>query len=138
VIFLPDTDAFSVHLRGTDPGLSRRLVECIEAGRLRFSVVVSCELAYGAAKAAMAGDRRPADRVARLRKALEVEPLSGWAVDQYAQIRADLERRGELIGAMDLLLAAHAMALGATLVTANTREFTRVRGLRVENWRAVA
>jgi len=52
----------------------------------------------------------------------------------YAKIRADLKNRGEMIGANDLLIAAHARSLGLSLVTNNTREFGRVRGLSIENW----
>jgi tRNA(fMet)-specific endonuclease VapC len=52
----------------------------------------------------------------------------------YAQIRADLKKRGVMIGANDLLIAAHARSLGLTLITNNTREFRRVRNLSIENW----
>ncbi len=53
---------------------------------------------------------------------------------EYGDIRAELEAAGQPIGANDFLIAAHAYALGLTLVTNNTREFTRIRGLKVENW----
>ncbi|MCL4702880.1 MAG: PIN domain-containing protein [Burkholderiaceae bacterium] len=56
------------------------------------------------------------------------------AADHYADIRADLRRRGEMIGANDLSIAAHARALDAVLVTNNVREFRRVRNLKLENW----
>jgi tRNA(fMet)-specific endonuclease VapC len=52
----------------------------------------------------------------------------------YAELRADLEKRGQLIGPNDMLIAAHALALDAILVTDNVREFKRVKGLRIENW----
>lgn len=52
----------------------------------------------------------------------------------YARIRADLKVRGSMIGGNDLLIAAHARCIGLTLVTNNTREFSRIQGLRVENW----
>ena len=58
------------------------------------------------------------------------------AGEHYADIRADLKRRGETIGANDLMIAAHARSLGATLITNNMREFVRVSGLVVENWAA--
>ena len=54
----------------------------------------------------------------------------------YAAIRADLKKRGAMIGANDLFIAAHARALGLTLVTNNTAEFERVKGLEIENWTA--
>ncbi|WP_139458528.1 PIN domain-containing protein, partial [Bathymodiolus thermophilus thioautotrophic gill symbiont] len=52
----------------------------------------------------------------------------------YGDIRVDLEKRGRVIGALDMLIAAHAKSLGATIVTNNTKEFDRVVGLKVENW----
>ena len=65
---------------------------------------------------------------------IEVVPFGAEAAREYGSIRADLTRKGTLIGANDLLIAAHAKALGLTLVTNNTREFDRVEGLKVENW----
>jgi tRNA(fMet)-specific endonuclease VapC len=56
-----------------------------------------------------------------------------WA---YGDLRADLERRGEPIGSLDTLIAAHALSVNAVLVTNNTREFSKVRGLQLENWAA--
>ena len=63
-----------------------------------------------------------------------VEDFPGEAALEYGRVRADLKLRGEMIGANDLLIAAHAHCLGLTLVTNNTREFGRVRGLKLENW----
>lgn len=65
---------------------------------------------------------------------LPVLPLESPAETHYGRLRADLHRRGQPIGANDMLIAAHALALGATLVTDNVREFGRVTGLAVENW----
>jgi tRNA(fMet)-specific endonuclease VapC len=65
---------------------------------------------------------------------IPVLPLDTPADAEYGGIRAELEAAGQIIGANDLLIAAHAQALGLTLVTDNTREFDRVRGLKVENW----
>lgn len=65
---------------------------------------------------------------------IEVVPFDADAAAEYGVIRADLTRKGQLIGANDLLIAAHAKALGLILVTNNTREFDRVEGLKVENW----
>jgi tRNA(fMet)-specific endonuclease VapC len=134
VIYLPDTNAFSTHLRGRCPELSARLVDALEAGELRFSIVVCLELAYGARKAEIAGEKRPAQRVAKLRSILPVELLTDAVVAHYARIRVELEQKGRLIGGMDLLIAAHALALDAVIVTANVGEFSRVTGLKVEKW----
>ena len=65
---------------------------------------------------------------------MEVAPLSAGADHAYATLRADLELRGLVIGQNDMLIAAHALALDAILVTDNVREFKRVKGLKVENW----
>ena len=67
---------------------------------------------------------------------LPVMPFDTPADGEYGLIRAEPEAAGHLIGSNDLLIAAHARALGATLVTANVREFRRVRGLAVEDWQA--
>ena len=63
-----------------------------------------------------------------------VLPLEDAARDAYGRLRTSLERHGERIGAHDMLIAAHAIALGAILVTNNEKEFRRVKGLRIENW----
>jgi tRNA(fMet)-specific endonuclease VapC len=65
---------------------------------------------------------------------LEVIEWSAEAAEHYADIRANLKLRGEMIGANDLLIAAHARSLKAVLVTSNVREYCRVKGLKVENW----
>ncbi|MBQ8110450.1 MAG: type II toxin-antitoxin system VapC family toxin [Clostridia bacterium] len=65
---------------------------------------------------------------------IEVVPFDADAALAYGSIRADLTKKGNLIGANDMLIAAHAKALDLTLVTNNTREFNRVEGLKIENW----
>ena len=65
---------------------------------------------------------------------LPVAALPPECVEHYAAIRSDLERRGLIIGANDMWIAAHALALNLTLVTNNIREFNRIPGLNVENW----
>ena len=65
---------------------------------------------------------------------IQIVPFDVDAAIEYGVIRADLTRKGTLIGANDLLIAAHAKALGLTLVTNSTREFERVEGLKLENW----
>jgi tRNA(fMet)-specific endonuclease VapC len=65
---------------------------------------------------------------------LEIVPFDDAAALEYGRIRADLKRKGALIGANDLLIAAHAKSLALTLVTNNTREFERVEGLAIEDW----
>ena len=106
-------------------------------GRLRpgdvgMSVVTYLELAYGAWKS-RAVEANLAT-IEQLRSLVPVEPLGANAAVRYGRLRAALEKRGAPIGAYDLLIAAHALSLGLTLVTNNVREFSRVEGLRLENW----
>lgn len=95
------------------------------------SIVVAAELRYGAAKK---GAQRLIDQMELVLGALDVVPLDIPADGLYGQLRAGLEHAGAPIGANDLLIAAHALALGATIVTDNEREFSRVAGLPLENW----
>ncbi len=95
------------------------------------SVIVAAELRFGVAKNASFKFER---RVEETLQALVVEPFEPPADTAYGVIRANLEKQGRLIGANDLFIAAHALSLGCTLVTANEREFARIDGLRCENW----
>lgn len=106
---------------------------CLAAGdaRLCTSIIVACELQFGAAK--KASPRRTA-QIDALLASLAVVPLDRDADEHYARVRLHLERKGRLIGQNDLLVAAQALTLGAVLVTDNEREFRRVPDLEVENW----
>ena len=98
---------------------------------LLTSIIVACEMRFGAAKK---GSIPLTQRVDGVLASVEVAPLSAGGDQEYATLRAELERRGQLIGQNDMLIAAHALALDAILVTDNVREFKRVKRLRVENW----
>jgi tRNA(fMet)-specific endonuclease VapC len=105
------------------------------AGELRLSVMVLAELAFGAEKIrASLGETKFARRVDALRKQVEIELLGNDFPDHYAKVRVQLERTGWKIGDRDTIIAAHALALGAVMVTRNVDEFARVPGLKVENW----
>ena len=95
------------------------------------SIVTAAELRYGCARK---GSPRLLAQVEAILASIEILPLDVPADDEYAGIRAQLEAAGKSIGPNDLFIAAHAYAIGATLVTANVGEFQRVRGLRIENW----
>ena len=99
-----------------------------------MSVVTKAELLYGVE----VSPRRAQDAaaLAAFLPYVEVVALDDDAALHYAEIRADLKRRGAMIGANDLFIAAHARALGLTLVTNNTAEFERVSDLAIENWTA--
>jgi len=130
-MYLLDTDTCSYLMRRTHPALIDR-VRAFHAGELKVSVVTQYELEYGV---------RRSDRVEELGLVVaaflgnvEVLPFDVPAARRAAQVRGGLAASGTMIGSYDLLIAGHALALGATLVTNNTQEFGRVPGLRVENW----
>lgn len=95
------------------------------------SIIVACELRFGAAKS---GSSRLVQQIELIFEVLPVLSLEPPVDEHYATIRTNLEQSGTPIGANDLLIAAHALALGLTLITANTREFDRVPDLGVHNW----
>ncbi|MBM3342192.1 MAG: type II toxin-antitoxin system VapC family toxin [Betaproteobacteria bacterium] len=96
-----------------------------------ISVITAFELEVGALRAP---GKAYSEAVRLLIAELPVLPLEDSARTAYGQLRTALERRGEKIGAYDMLIAAHVLSLDATLVTNNEKEFKRVKGLKVENW----
>ena len=129
MLLLPDTNVFSAYFQRRDERLAARVAAAFP--HLRLSALVLAELEYGAAKSGLARHRA---RIGGLLANLMVEPFQREDSERYGQLRALLERRGEIIGTVDLLIAAQALRLGATIVTHNLREFTRVPGLKVEDW----
>jgi tRNA(fMet)-specific endonuclease VapC len=99
--------------------------------RIFTSVVVAAEMRYGSHK--KGSDKTTAD-VRGVLANVEVLPLGLDVIEHYARIRVELERAGTILGANDLLIAAHALATDSILVTHNLREFARVRGLKYEDW----
>ncbi len=95
------------------------------------SNIVACELRYGAARKQSS---KLTANVEQVLQCLSVLPLKEGVDEVYADIRRDLERCGLPIGHNDLLIAAHAVTLGLTVVTANQRGFARINQLTVENW----
>jgi tRNA(fMet)-specific endonuclease VapC len=95
------------------------------------SIIVAAELRYGCAKS---GSKRLLKAVEDILGEIAVLPFDVPADAEYGGIRAELEAAGKPIGSNDLLIAAHAYATSTTIVTANTDEFKRIRGLKVENW----
>jgi tRNA(fMet)-specific endonuclease VapC len=128
--YLLDTNILSDFLRNPDGRAVQRAALAGEA-TICTSIIVACELRYGALKK---GSVRLSERVEKLLESLEVLPLDKECDRQYAEIRLHLDQKGRPIGPDDLLIAAHALALDLTLVTASIEEFSRVSGLRVENW----
>jgi tRNA(fMet)-specific endonuclease VapC len=131
--YLLDTSVISDLVRNPQ-GLAAKRLARVGDETVCTSIVVACELRFGAAKAA---SRRLSDQIEQVLEPLDILPLESPVEHYYAEIRSALERRGTPIGPNDLLIAAHALALGLTLVTDNIREFSRVEGLAVENWLTV-
>ena len=127
---LLDTDVIS-RLMKEPAGASAGRLSQIGDDRVCTSIVVACELRFGAA---LRGSKRLAAAVERVLEAIPLLPLDQPADEHYALIRNDLQSRGTPIGPNDLMIAAQALCLGLTLVTENEREFSRVSELRVENW----
>ncbi|MFA5057764.1 MAG: type II toxin-antitoxin system VapC family toxin [Opitutaceae bacterium] len=133
MIFLPDTNAISAYLRGQDDGLVDRMQA--EFPHLRLSVIVVAEREFGFVHGATSPRQR--QRFDNLLSLVPVEPLTREDAAQYARIRSFLENRRQGIGPMDTLIAAQALRLGAMVVTHNTREFSRVPGLKCEDWQSI-
>lgn len=132
VRYLLDTNILSDLLRNPGGRAARRLAVVGETA-VCTSIVVACELRYGAARKV---SPQLSQRVEVLLGSLDVLPLDRDADRHYAEIRSHLDRLGQPIGPNDLLIAAHALALDLTLVTDNGEEFARVPGLSAENWLA--
>jgi tRNA(fMet)-specific endonuclease VapC len=129
--YMLDTDTCSYILKRSNQTVVKRL-RAVSVSDVCMSVITKSELLYGVE----VSPRREQDATA-LRAFLphvEVLELPDAAATHYAEIRADLKKRGQMIGANDLFIAAHARTLGLRLVTNNTAEFGRVRGLTLENW----
>ena len=103
-----------------------------EPGDVAVSSITVAELHYGVSKSTQPDRNREA--LAEFLLPLEVLPFDENASCHYGNIRSTLEKLGTVIGAMDLLIAAHARSLSLTLITNNLREFERVPGLRTDNW----
>lgn len=129
--YLLDTDVFSLMVKGRDEAINTRL-QTLEKGDAVLSVITTGEYFYGVAHAPVSALREK--RAKRLIDFFGVLPLESDVGAMYGAIRADLRAKGTPIGPNDLWLAAHAKAHGLVMVTRNTREFKRVKGLRAEDW----
>ncbi len=135
IAYLLDTNTVSVLIDRLDDPTNRVSIMIARCGveRVAINVIIAGEIWAGV-------DKRRSLRLREQASAV-VSSLPVLAIEQpvetvYGSVRANLERRGTPIGSNDLWIAAHALVLDVTLVTANTSEFARVDGLRVENWLA--
>lgn len=125
-----DTNIVSHIMRYPNSGTADRMAT-YAPDELAISSVVLSELLFGAVRV---GSKKLRAQIDFVLQTTTVLPYEAGAAEQYAAIRAHLEREGTPIGGNDLFIAAHALALDLTLVTDNIREFSRVPNLRVENW----
>jgi len=132
-MFMIDTDICIYTIKRKPLQVLRRF-EMLQPGMVFMSAVTFAELMNGAKKSNYVQDN--IRRLYALSEIIEVIPFDKDAAKAYGDIRSDLEKRGEVIGGNDLLIAAHAISKDLTLVTNNIREFSRVSGLKVENWAA--
>lgn len=130
--YMLDTNIISDLVRNPQGAVFDKIAE-IGGDAVCISIITAAELRYGCAKR---GSAKLLQQVEAILNALEILPLDVPTDTEYGGIRAELEAAGKPIGPNDLLIAAHAYALGAVLVTANLAEFSRVRGIKVENWLA--
>jgi tRNA(fMet)-specific endonuclease VapC len=130
VRFLLDTNIVSDLVRHPRGRIADRIAKVGEQ-HICTSIIVAAELRYGAAKK---GSSQLTAQLEAVLGALDVLVLEAPVDTVYGELRARLEHAGHLMGANDLLIAAHAVALGHTVVTDNEREFSRIDNLQVENW----
>lgn len=130
--YLLDTDIASYVIKSRSPALESRLVT-IPKEVVAVSVITRAELMYGLQRLSQAHQMHQG--VERFLRTVRALPWDDLAADNYAVIRHQLTSSGQLIGELDMMIAAHAMALGAVLVTNNTRHYQRIPlPLKIENW----
>ena len=125
-----DTNILSDLVRNPQGTVATRIAAAGE-DTVCTSIIVAAELRFGAIKS---GSKKLVERVNLILTALEIMPLETPADRHYRELRHHLMSQGTAIGPNDLLIAAHTLATGLTVVTANTGEFSRVPGLKVVNW----
>ena len=127
--YLLDTNILSALMRSPNGVIAERL-RSVEEDDVGTSIIVVAEVKYGIRKS---GSKRLAQQYEKIESTLRVEPFSSPAEEQYARIRNETESIGLTVSQNDLLIAAHAQAMGAVLGT-DDRIFLSIPGLKVENW----
>ena len=129
-LYMLDTNIISDLARNPSGPVAKHIAE-VGPETISVSIITAAELRYGCAKK---GSPRLLAQIEAILDGVQILALDVPVDAEYGGIRAELEAAGQPIGPNDLLIAAHAYALDAILVTANVREFTRIRALKVENW----
>jgi tRNA(fMet)-specific endonuclease VapC len=130
VPYLLDTNIVSDLVQHPQGRVAARIAQ-IGDDKVATSIIVACGMRYGAARK---NSPRLFAQLETILGALEIVPLESPTDHHYGELRARLEMVGRPISANGMLIAAHALAIDYTLVTDNVREFSRIKGLRVENW----
>ena len=130
-----DTNTCIAIIKRKSPQVLKRLDAC-QVGEVGISWVTLAELEFGVAKSQHLEKNRAA--LDEFVLPLEIAGFDRDVARVYGQVRAAPEKKGTPIGALDLLIGAHALAQGATLATNNTREFSRIKGLTIVDWLADA
>lgn len=136
-MYLLDTTVLIDLLRTNSPSIRRKL-SAHSKSVIGLSIITVCELQYGLEQRAANHPHlrvREQHLLSAILAPFEVFPLDHRVVEIYAKVRTALETSGAGIGALDTFIAAQALGLGATLVTSNAKEFARVPGLQIEDWR---
>ncbi|MCG6134538.1 MAG: type II toxin-antitoxin system VapC family toxin [Nostoc sp. LLA-1] len=129
-LYLLDTNIISELIKNPR-GVIFSKIPNIGEDKVCTSIIVACESKFGARKK---NSKKLIEKLEIILDSIEILPITHPVEQYYAEIRTDLEEQGQPIGGNDLLIAAHSLSLGLTLVTANVREFSRVSHLKVENW----
>ena len=129
--YMLDTNICIALIRQKSPAILKNLISH-SPGEVGISSITLAELFHGAEKSAQRD--RNFSALQEFMLPLELADFDQQAAVAYGKIRADLERSGQVIGSMDMLIAAHARSLNVILVTNNTREFQRVKDLDLEDW----
>ncbi|MEH1997840.1 MAG: type II toxin-antitoxin system VapC family toxin [Nostoc sp.] len=129
-LYLLDTNIISELIKNPR-GVIFSKIKDVGEDKICTGIIVACESRFGARKK---NSQKLIEKLEIILDSIEILPLTHPVEQYYAEIRTDLEQQGKPIGGNDLLIAAHSLTLSLTLVTANTREFSRIPNLKVENW----
>ena len=129
--YMLDTDMCS-HIIKEHPESMRQRFQTLAMEQLCISIVTYAELIYGVERSSSKRVNRPI--IEDFARHLDIMDWDTKAADQYGVIRTELEAAGTPIGAMDMMIAAHTKSIRAVLVTNNQKHFTKIKGLKIENW----
>ncbi|MDF2953386.1 MAG: Ribonuclease/mRNA interferase VapC [Thermodesulfobacterium sp.] len=131
MIYLLDTNIIAYLIKHKDLKLFNKFEEIAKKHQIGISSITYAEICHGLEKK---NSEKLKIKVLPFLEVFKIYPFDEKAAFEYGKIRAQLEREGNLIGVLDMLIAAHAKSLNAILITNNEKEFKKVKGLAVENW----